>query len=446
MLRQLFVLSFLIVLFTAALYSQDWQFVGPDSVNWQKIYKLSGRWSSPIMFHLAAVADSGIAVFASNEGWNYRIKNQNETIINNGIGYEYLQFNPWDVSSVFIGYTVYYTEGSPRIKKVPFPVQYAPTDGGIGGCWASTFAVVFPANSDSTVFASICGIRRSTNRGLTWENVSLESPIASSELIGADQNSTSILYKTNRYYPLRGIVFRTTNHGVRWDSIFTSNAEGPFLVNPLNLFASGDTILLAVRTWWADTSRSRGIHRSSDGGTTWSHAYTAGRVVGIVRSQVTPNTLFAASEEGILKSTNFGATWTMYNNALPTRRLTSLIISPYSDTMFVSTETHGVLKVWNFLTDVAENNSLPDKFELMQNYPNPFNPTTTIGFQIPTSGFVTLKVFDLLGREVAMLVNEELRPGSYERQFDASNLASGVYLYRLQAGSFLQTRKLLLLR
>lgn len=88
----------------------------------------------------------------------------------------------------------------------------------------------------------------------------------------------------------------------------------------------------------------------------------------------------------------------------------------------------------------------PQTYVLDQNYPNPFNPTTTIKFQIPHSSLVTLKVFDLLGGEVATLVNEEMGPGTYERVFNAEGLASGVYLYQLNAGSFVQTRKLLILR
>ncbi len=92
------------------------------------------------------------------------------------------------------------------------------------------------------------------------------------------------------------------------------------------------------------------------------------------------------------------------------------------------------------------NEPIPDRFALDQNYPNPFNPTTTISFQLPAVSNVTLKVFDLLGREVAALVNEEMQPGSYERVFSAEGLASGVYLYQLRAGDFVQTRKLLLLR
>jgi hypothetical protein len=94
----------------------------------------------------------------------------------------------------------------------------------------------------------------------------------------------------------------------------------------------------------------------------------------------------------------------------------------------------------------GDEEQLPEEAILMQNYPNPFNSSTTIKFSVPKSGFVTLKVFDLLGREIAMLVNEVMNPGVYERRFGGSGLASGVYLYRFSAGGLTQTRKLLLLR
>jgi hypothetical protein len=91
-------------------------------------------------------------------------------------------------------------------------------------------------------------------------------------------------------------------------------------------------------------------------------------------------------------------------------------------------------------TSVSE--SAPTEFSLEQNYPNPFNPTTHFGFRIVDFGFVSLKVFDLLGREVATLVNENLHAGSYQTTFDATGLASGVYVYRLQSGSFSSTKKM----
>ncbi len=96
--------------------------------------------------------------------------------------------------------------------------------------------------------------------------------------------------------------------------------------------------------------------------------------------------------------------------------------------------------------EVVKNDLAPKKYELQQNYPNPFNPSTTISYSLPHSGLVQLKVYDLLGREVADLVNEEQAMGNYKVEFNASNLTSGVYLYRLQSSGFTETKKLVLLR
>jgi hypothetical protein len=99
------------------------------------------------------------------------------------------------------------------------------------------------------------------------------------------------------------------------------------------------------------------------------------------------------------------------------------------------------------LTDIEElQNNIPVEFSLKQNYPNPFNPSTTISFDIPTKSFVTLKIYDLIGREIAILASEELSAGSYTRIWNAGRFASGIYFYRLQAGSFINTKKLLLLK
>jgi hypothetical protein len=88
----------------------------------------------------------------------------------------------------------------------------------------------------------------------------------------------------------------------------------------------------------------------------------------------------------------------------------------------------------------------PGEFRLDQNYPNPFNPITTISFNLPSRSFVTLKVFDLLGREIADIVSEDMPSGNYSRQWKADNISSGIYFYRLQAGSFVEAKKLILLR
>lgn len=88
----------------------------------------------------------------------------------------------------------------------------------------------------------------------------------------------------------------------------------------------------------------------------------------------------------------------------------------------------------------------PTTYELYQNYPNPFNPSTNISFNLQTKSFVSLKVFDVLGREVATIVSEEMSAGNYSKQWNVTNMPSGVYFYRLQAGSYIQTKKLVLLK
>ena len=104
------------------------------------------------------------------------------------------------------------------------------------------------------------------------------------------------------------------------------------------------------------------------------------------------------------------------------------------------------------LTDVKENKNIPKSFKLDQNYPNPFNPTTKISWQSPVDGWQTLKVYDLLGNEVAVLVNEYKPAGRYEITFNASenqqhsSLPSGFYIYQLKAGNFIQTKKMILLK
>jgi len=90
--------------------------------------------------------------------------------------------------------------------------------------------------------------------------------------------------------------------------------------------------------------------------------------------------------------------------------------------------------------------ALPVAFALKQNYPNPFNPSTTIEHVLPVASDVRLSVYDLLGREVSVLVNGRMDAGVHEVRFDGSGLSSGVYLYRLTAGSFVETRKMIVVR
>jgi plastocyanin len=98
------------------------------------------------------------------------------------------------------------------------------------------------------------------------------------------------------------------------------------------------------------------------------------------------------------------------------------------------------------VSSVNNENQLPKKFNLGQNYPNPFNPSTVINYQLPVSGNVTLKVYDILGKEVATLVDEYHPAGNYDVEFNAAELTNGIYFYKLQAEKYSETKKMILLR
>ena len=115
-------------------------------------------------------------------------------------------------------------------------------------------------------------------------------------------------------------------------------------------------------------------------------------------------------------------------------------------TVVVGTFGSGVYSTQYTTTAIKEKNNVPVSYSLLQNYPNPFNPSTIIKYSVAKTGPVTLKVFDILGKEVQTLVNEQQTAGNYSITFNAGNLSSGVYFYRMQSGSFVQTKKLILIK
>jgi hypothetical protein len=156
-------------------------------------------------------------------------------------------------------------------------------------------------------------------------------------------------------------------------------------------------------------------------------------------------------EGGLYLSTNEGGTW----NELPfpgttDKSRTKVIIQPEGDkyVLHVGTLSYGWYEgeIPRRLTSAGPHGFVPIATALFQNYPNPFNPGTTIRYALSRESFVTLAVYNTLGQCVGTLVQKSQSTGKHEVTFDGSNLASGVYVYRLQAGSFVQARKLLLLR
>jgi hypothetical protein len=232
-----------------------------------------------------------------------------------------------------------------------------------------------------------------------------------------------------------GGMIRSTNNGINWSTV-----QG-FL--PRSIIAKDSVFYLINPPLSFNKSTNLGLNW-----TTFSSDYTGYPN----KMYVVDNKLVIISDFGVYTSSNNGVNWISRNQGLPN------VINSYSliikdNNIFLGTDVMGVWKRLKSDLIPVENISseIPKEFVLYQNYPNPFNPTTKIKFQIPSDvkremSNVRLIIFDITGREIITLVNEQLNPGTYEATFDGSNLPSGIYFYRLTAGDFTSTKKLILLK
>jgi len=208
------------------------------------------------------------------------------------------------------------------------------------------------------------------------------------------------------------------------------------------------------------TLTSRHIWYSTNQGTNWNDI-SAGLpnvpVHSLAVDPTTSTTLYAGTETGVYQSTNSGGAWTIFNAGMPWYVPTDeLVVQKDTKSLFAFTHGRGVFTISLVPTGVENlQTKIPTEYVLNQNYPNPFNPTTHIRFTVPLAQqHVTLKVFDVAGKEVTTLVNEVKDPGEYTVQWDGAGFASGIYFYTMQsrphdggqAGSFFETKKMLLMK
>jgi hypothetical protein len=281
--------------------------------------------------------------------------------------------------------------------------------------------------SGSNLFAGTFGggIFLSSNSGTSWTEINTD--LTNKSAVAFAVSGANLFAAT-----ATGGVFLSTNNGVGWTAVNTglTNPSVPALaVSGTNLFAG----------------TYDGVFLSTNNGTSWTQTSLKGTVV--TSFAVSGTNLFAGTIIGVFLSTDNGKSWKDVNTGLMDTNVGSLAI--LSANLFAGTMYSGVWKrpLAEMVTSVERSpTDLPTHFSLEQNYPNPFNPSTNISFSVPNKAFITLKVFDALGREVSILVSEELAGGRYERLWSAANLPSGVYFYRLQAGEYLETKKMVVLK
>ena len=251
---------------------------------------------------------------------------------------------------------------------------------------------------------------------------------------------------SNIYAATRGQgISYSSDNGSQWTSISNGFDESACVTT---IVVNGSTLFAGTST---DISQGilsgKGIFRSTDNGEIWALANNGLTANNINDIAIHDQKVFVGTDSnGIFLSTDNGASWHSLNDGLPNMNIASLAVN---DTFVYAGITGGLwrMPISEAITSVSHTHQdLPLHFSLGQNYPNPFNPTTTISFALPSRSLVTLKVFDLLGREVATIVSGEMSAGNYSKQWNASKFASGVYFYRLEAGSYTETKKLLLLK
>lgn len=313
------------------------------------------------------------------------------------------------------------------------------------------------------------GIRRTTDAGNTW-SVALPAGSGTFFNISIINETTAI---ANGYYTNK--IYKTTNSGLNWfvlaaipnqysichfinsntgfmmnEKMYrTSNAGASWTVvgNDQNYSRQPFYFINDNTGWFTDTQV---IKKTTDGGLTWFEQTPNSFIRFYSFSFVNENTGWCAgglSLGDIYKTTNGGANW-IYNKDIPIPALSGVYFLNENTGWAVgdggviikTTTGGGTIGVQQLSTTV------PDKFYLSQNYPNPFNPVTNIEFSLPQNTFVKLKVFDLLGREIANLVNENLSAGEYKYDFNASALPSGIYFYKLETENFSETKKMVLIK
>ena len=324
-------------------------------------------------------------------------------------------------------------------------------------------------NDGTNIYAATAGggVYTSSNSGTSWQQIN--SGITNLNVFTVTKSGANLFAGTNG-----DGVFISANNGTSWTAVnsgLTQKNINALLIKDALLFAGSGSAGVFVSnnngaTWTQTTLTGKnvitlkvnnnkiyaatygaGVYISSDNGTSWTQINSGITNLNVLALAFYGNTnLFASTVAGIFLSTDSGVNWTSIKANFPGVDVWSLeIIGNY---IFAGSSELGVFKrvLSEIVTDVKDEISIPARFVLEQNYPNPFNPSTTINYQLPTAGYVTLKVYDVLGREVATLVNEYQIAGIYNSKFITQNygLPSGVYFYTLKAGNYARTNKMIL--
>lgn len=264
--------------------------------------------------------------------------------------------------------------------------------------------------------------------GLTWTDISYNLTQVIGDYRGA--GAAAINSEGDIFIIVGTQVWRKTANDTVW-TVCTGSGCGSYYV----LFIADNGYIYTEYT------------KSTDNGETWTTNNFPTFITSYAENS--QGHLFIGTSNwgnGVFRSTDYAETWEQINDNLPIMDIHSVGVDK-DDYLYAGSWGMSMFKTTtSTLTGVEDSRSAPLNFTLEQNYPNPFNPSTIITWESPSSGWQSLKVFDILGREVAVLVNEERNAGKYTLKFNGTRLTSGVYIYQLRVNNVILSRKMLLLK
>jgi photosystem II stability/assembly factor-like uncharacterized protein len=338
---------------------------------------------------------------------------------------------------------------------------------------------VFFTHADTGYVVGTLGkIRKTVDGGTNWTQ----------QTSGTDQNLKSIHFPTSQtgYAVGNDGVFKTTNGGGSWDNVDptttfilestfftdadtglavglngtirkTTDGGGSWTTIPSGTMATLESVHFPDMQAGYIVGESGVMLKSTDGGESWNDVGIGEETSSYYSVHFTSPTEGYAVGMGfampgqygtVLQTTDGGDNWTELLGVSHTANILSAVHFPDADTGYIVGYGGTIIRVGTDIETSIPEESITqhNRFQLFQNYPNPFNPITEISFSLPMLSNVKLEIFNIKGQKVTTLVNQHLSPGHYKYKWDGSEVASGVYFYRLQAGDFSQVKKMLLIK
>jgi photosystem II stability/assembly factor-like uncharacterized protein len=387
-----------------------------------------------------AAGDSGVIIHTSDGGSSWEIQNQNDSL--NIVNMCVLNDHYVIASAVSGQYAPF---GSFLLKT---------TNGGLN--WSSEYMRIGEAFINYVYFLdSLTGFAvgyppfflRTSDAGATWRQVTLDSSAY------AGYSPYAVKFYNQDYgfacggaRDVNGVIWRSRDGGLSWDTVVDSVSAPAEPLYAIHYFDSLNVLVVG-----GDPEYGASLMRTTDGGDSW--VYTS---VGILWYPV--DVAFRVPSEGwiplgskreFLYTSDSGNSWSV----ILTPDSTYITHLSFPDSIYgFAAGNDGVILRYKYQkpNEIRSLSEKANSFYMAQNYPNPFNPSTSIEYSIPAAGMVQLSVYDVLGREVATLVNEYKPAGRYNIKFSAegqySDLSSGIYFIRLKSGSYIQTKKMILLK